>query len=600
MVAPDPSVSAYRFGVFHVDLHTGELHKKGVRIRLQPKPFQALALLLARNGDLVTRQELFRELWPAGTFVEFEDGLNAVMKRLRVALGDSAENPRFVETIPRRGYRFIAPVVPAAAGEAVPAPPVSSAETARESAAEATPRSLAVLPLEDLSRDPAQEYFAEGLTDELNTCLARIPELRVISRTSAMQYRSPRKSLPEIGRELGVDVVLEGTVQRSGTRVRLRVQLVQTATDRHLWVESYDRELTEILALESELAHDVARQVRLLMTSHQALAPARRAVNPAAFEDYLRGRYFWNRRDAEALTRAVDSFRRAIEVDPSYSPAYAGLASCYLLLGGLEGRPDVYAEQARSTAEQASRLDPTLSEAHTVLALLNEQAFDFAEAEREYKLAIALGPNDATAHHWYASGYLAEVGRFEEAERMMKRALALDPVSRIIATDWGAILYFERRYDEAAQVLSKVIDLAPEFSEARMWRAMVLAEKRKYGQAIADLEVARQHDDTPRRLAMLGWGCGVAGKRERAKSVLARLKVLSKQTYVSSWSFAVVHLGLGEIGQAVSWMEKAYAERSLEMIALRVAPLYDLLRRDPRFTRLIARVGLPAGPLPKP
>jgi TolB-like protein/DNA-binding winged helix-turn-helix (wHTH) protein/tetratricopeptide (TPR) repeat protein len=610
-----------RFADFEVDLRAGQLRKRGAKVRLQEQPFRLLTVLLESAGEVVTREELRGRLWPADTFVDFDHRLAAAVSKLRDALADSAENPRFVETVGRRGYRFKPPVdsVGVSGGDSSPlgAPnlPVSIEPEAKPAFRRTLSivavlavllvlgfflwhnrrqpdgnvphiSSMAVLPLENLSNDPEQEYFVEGMTDELITDLAKLPEIRVISRTSTAQYKGTRKTMPQIARELNVDAVVEGTVLRVGDRVRVRTQLIYAPADRHIWAESYDYHLSDILTLETEFASQIAAQIHVHLTNEHSRTPLKAgALNPMAFEEYLKGQYFWNRRDGGGLEKSIEHFQRAIESDPSFAPAYADLAQSYMLLDA--------PERAKSAADKALSLDPTLAEAHTALALIYEHYWRFPEAENEYKLAISLNPNYATAHHWYGEGYLALMGRFDEADREMKQARALDPVSRIIATDCGAVLYLGRRYDEAYRELSKVLEMEPGFSEALMFRGAVLLRQGKYEEAVADLQNATRIDNRPWRLGVLGWALGVAGKRSEAAAILRKLEALSRQTNVPPWSLAIIYIGLGETDEAFAWLEKAYAERSSDLRALKVDPIYDPLRRDPRFQDLVRRVGLP-------
>jgi TolB-like protein/tetratricopeptide (TPR) repeat protein/DNA-binding winged helix-turn-helix (wHTH) protein len=604
-----------------VDVRAGQLRKQGAKVRLQEQPFRLLTVLLESAGEVVTREELRGRLWPADTFVDFDHRLAAAVSKLRDALADSAENPKFVETVGRRGYRFKPPVdsIRVSAGDSSPqsAPelPVSVASKRVSAFARiflivaalavalilgfvllhnrrqpdgTVPHisSIAVLPLENLSNDPEQEYFVDGMTDELITDLAKLPEIRVISRTSTAQYKGTRKTMSQIARELNVDAVVEGTVLRVGDRVRVRAQLIYAPADRHIWAESYDYQLSDVLALETEFASNIAAQIHVHLTNEPPRTSLRAgALNPTAFEEYLKGQYFWNRRDGGGLDKAIEHFQRAIESDPSFAPAYADLAQSYILLD----EP----ERAKSAADKALSLDPTLADAHTALALINEHFWHFPEAEKEYKLAISLNPNYATAHQWYGEGYLALMGRFDEAEREMKQARALDPVSRIIATDCGAVLYLGRRYDEAYRELSNVLEMEPGFSEALMFRGAVLLRQGKYEEAIADLQNASRIDNRPWRLGVLGWALGVAGKRSEATATLRKLKAISRQTAVPPWSFAIIHIGLGEADQAFAWLEKAYSEHASDLRALKVDPIYDPLRSDPRFQDLVRRVGLP-------
>ncbi len=615
------------FGLFEADLSSGELYRNGRRVALQEKPFRILVLLLERPGEVVTREELRQELWP-GITVDFGEGLDTALKKLRYALGDSAQNPTFIETIPRRGYRFMATVTQEDRGSSPQAPPGVEAGAQRPPAVRQGTKaavavfillifgalvgwqahlrqssssigsataihSLAVLPLENLSGDPSQDYFADGMTDELITTLGQLPSLRVISRTSANRYKGTRKPLPEIARELKVDAVVEGSALRAGSRVRITAQLIEASTDKHLWARSYEGDLRDILGLQSQVANAIAEEIRLKFTAQQHDSQNRRSVRPEAYEAYLKGRYFWNRRDGAGLEKAVEYYNRAVEADPGYAPPYAGLAQSYVLLAGSRATIVDNIEKGKAAAHRALELDPSLAEAHTALALLMFHEWNFKEAEREYKLAVSLDPNYATAHHWYGDGFLVLMGRFEEANSEMKQALAIDPVSRIIATDWGQVLRFEQRYDEAYQQLTQVLEMDPGFSEAYNERGLTLLRQRKFAAAIADLEAAKRIDDTPRRLALLAYGYGLAGQPDRARSALRELRLSGGRAYVGPWAEAIVHIGLRENKEALILLDKALQERSADCISLKVDSIYDPLRGDQRFEDLIRRAGLP-------
>ena len=387
-----------RFGVFEVDLRAGELRKKGLKVKLQEQPLQVLQILLENPGEVVTREELQRRIWPSDTFVDFDHGLYNGIKRLREALGDSADTPHYIETLARRGYRFI--------GRLDPGPTCTPSPI----------RSLAVLPLENLSRDPEQEYFAEGMTEALITTLAKIGELRVVSRTSAMQYKGVHKPLREIARELEVDAIVEGSVPRAGRRVRITAQLIDTAKETHLWAESYERDLRNALALQSEVAQAIAREIRVKLTPvDQARFAEVHPVDPEAYEAYLKGRYHWNRRSAEGLGKAIQYFQQAIAKDPTYPAAYAGLADCLSILGWWSYvSPDDGCGKAKGLAQKALEIDPSSAEAHASLAWAT-MLYDhnFALAEKEFERAIELNPRYATGHQWFGL-YLALMGRYEE------------------------------------------------------------------------------------------------------------------------------------------------------------------------------------------
>jgi TolB-like protein/DNA-binding winged helix-turn-helix (wHTH) protein len=442
-----PTASAFQFGVFELDLKAGELRKQGIKVKLQEQPFQVLATLLEHAGEVVTKDELQQQIWAADTFVDFDHGLHSAITRLREALGDSSESPRFIETIPRRGYRFVAPL------KLIGSPTESGVADGKDRLwtfggsvlagllggalllgavltlnlggarrwlwRESNPaiRSLAVLPLENLSGDPAEDYFADGMTDALIADLSKISALRVISRTSAMQYKGTKKRLPQIARELNVDGVVEGSVMRSGNRVRITAQLLQAGTDQHLWAEAYERDLGDVLKLQGEVAQTIAQQVRIQLTPQQkAQFGSALGVSPEAYEAYLRGRYFWNQRTEEGLGKSVGLFRHAIDIDPNFPLPYAGLADSYLLLGDFGFlAPDEAYPKAKAEALKALRLDDHLAEGHAALAMVAlEYDWDWVNAEREFRLAIEANPSYATGHQWYAE-YLTTLGRSEEA-----------------------------------------------------------------------------------------------------------------------------------------------------------------------------------------
>src|SRR5205807_5138814 len=426
------------FGEFELDAAAGKLYRNGSKLKLQEQPFQILQILLQRPGEVVTREELQQKIWPSDTFVDFDHGINNAIKRLREALDDTAETPHYVETLPRRGYRFIGKIE-------------------REAR---TFRSLAVLPLENLSRDPEQEYFAEGLTEALITTLAKIGELRVVSRTSAMLYKGAHKPLREIARELEVDTIVEGTVLRVGHRVRITAQLIDAAKEAHLWAESYERHLRDVLHLQAEVAEAIAKQVQVKLTPQERAHLAQtQPVNPEAYEAYLKGRYHWLRRSSEELPKAVQYFERAIEMDPTYAAAYAGLADSLSGLGVYFVAPEQGCGKAKQLALRALEMDPGLAEAHCSFAWATAwYDYDFCSAEREFERALELNPRYATAHLWY--GFcLGAMGRYEESYTEFKRALRLDPHNAYTYATFGFASYLTRRYDEAITLFNKSLEL---------------------------------------------------------------------------------------------------------------------------------------------
>jgi TolB-like protein len=575
MEGAHPSRGAVRFGVFEVDLRAGELRKRGIKVKLQDQPFQILRVLLEHSGEVVTREHLREKIWPADTFVDFDQGLNNAIKRLRETLGDSAETPRLIETIPRRGYRFI-----------------GMAETSSTST---HIRSLAVLPLENLSRDPEQEYFAEGLTEALITTLAKIGELRVISRTSAMQYKGVHKPLRDIARELEVDAIVEGTVLRANDRVRITAQLIDAPRETHLWAESYERDLRDVLALQSELARAIAREIRVKLTPiDQARFAEAHAVDPDAYEAYLNGRYHWNRRSGEGLVKAAENFRQAIAKDPTFPAAYSGLADCLSVLGfwGLVP-PDEGCGKAKGVAQKALEMDGGLAEAHASLAFPTIfYDYDFVTAEREFNRSIELNPRYATAHHWFGF-YLGMMGRYEEGYTELKRAVGLDPHA-IIYQGLGFGFFFARRYDQAIQYYDKTLEMDPRLASAYCLLGLAYQHKSMHEPAIAAARKAVELSGAATLFtAVLGIVYAGAGYHE-AETVLAQLQEISKQKYTSPYGMARLCTALRKQEEALRWLESAYEGRDPLIVLLKTDPGIDSLRSDPRFQDLLRRLNFPA------
>jgi TolB-like protein/DNA-binding winged helix-turn-helix (wHTH) protein/Tfp pilus assembly protein PilF len=646
------SARSVRFGVFEADLRSGELRKKGTRIRLQGQPFVLLITLLKQRGEVVTREELRRALWPEDTFVDFDHSLGTAINKLREVLGDTASNPRFIETLPRRGYRFIAPVE--AVGESENTPVVSlvvsrtppdtqepatgdlletkdhdQVDTLNVSAVgarrrwplpwkisgfavlllsagfvvlallqmrQAAPiRSLAVLPLENLSDDPSQDYFSDGMTDELITELGQIGELRVISRTSVMTYKGARKPLPQIARELNVDAVVEGTVLRSGSRVRITAQLIRASVDKHLWAQSYEVELRDILALQKDVARSIAGQIRIKLNPNERTGSNHpKAVNPEAYEAYLKGRYFWNKRTGEGLKKAVGYFNQAIEHDPNYARAYTGLADSYALMGdwqyGILAPGEAY-PKAKAAAAKAIELDNTLGEAHISLAwFLDGFDWDWESGGREFTQGIELSPGYATGHHWYG-WHLAALGRHGEAVAELEKAESLDPLSLIIGADLAEELLIAHRYDEAIYQCRQTINLDPSFALTHYVLGNVFVQQHLYKEGIVELKKAIEASPGSTAFtANLAYAYAVSGKRDEAVRILSDLKNLSHSGFSNAPEIALVYVGLDDKDQAMAWLEKAYAERFNPGVLMR--PCFDPLRSDPRFQDLLRRIGL--------
>jgi TolB-like protein/DNA-binding winged helix-turn-helix (wHTH) protein/Flp pilus assembly protein TadD len=629
-----------RFGTFELDLRAGELRKHGLRVRLQEQPFQILAMLLEQPGEIVTREELHKRLWPADTFVDFDHGLNKAISKIREALGDSAESPRFVDTVARRGYRFLAEVkVADTAPVHSPEPatqPHPSAEAREDPNLTGKPqvpktfprsltwkvsvlvvllvmasltawklyswkrsspivRSLAVLPLESLSSDASQDYFADGMTDELISDLGQISALRVISRTSVMAYKHARKPLPQIARELNVDAVVEGTVLRSNDQVRITAQLIEASSDKHLWSQSYEGELRDTLALQSKVARAIADQIRINLNSQeQAELKNVRVVNPEAYESFLKGRYFWNKRTADGLKVALAYFNQAIDEDPKYAQSYSGLADTYALLGDWQYAAMTAKEalpKAKAAAIKALELDSALGEAHNSLAFcLDGFDWDFDSAGKEFRRAIELNPGYATAHHWYA-WHLSLLGRYDEAIGEMRKAQNLDPLSIIINADLAELLVLAHSYDESIRQSRKTIEMGPNFALAHNQLGQAYVQKQMPDEAIAELRKAVQlSEGSPTCIANLARAYAASGKRSEAAKLLSDLKKRSNPGYSHASEIAVIYAALGDKDQAMTWLEKGYEERFNPGVLLR--PGFDPLRSDPRFQELVRRIGL--------
>jgi TolB-like protein/DNA-binding winged helix-turn-helix (wHTH) protein/Flp pilus assembly protein TadD len=645
MESPPPN-SVVRFGTYEVSLQSGEVRKAGLRIRVQQQPMKLLEVLLEHPGEVVTREELRSRVWPNESFGDFDQALNIAIGKLRSALGDSAENPRFIETLPKRGYRFIADVsvldasprpqrAESAAGDlpgaqekqTEPGHTVQDAGLAvalkrrlwltrgliatsvlvlsvsilsvwlfrSRVPAPAGIRSLAVLPLENLSGDASQNYFADGMTDELITDLAQIGALRVISRTSVMVYKGARKPLPQIARELNVDAVVEGTVLRSGDQVRITAQLIEASTDKHLWSQSYEGELRDTLALQNRVASAIADQIRISLTpQEQAALRNVKVVIPEAYESYLKGRYFWNKRTADGLKVALAYFNEAIDEDPKYPQAYSGLADTYALLGDWQYgvmTPKEAFPKAKAAAIKALELDSTLGEAHNSLAFaLDGFDWNFDAAGNEFRRAIELNPGYATAHHWYA-WHLGLLGRFDEAVAEMRKAQNLDPLSLIINADLAEILVLAHHYDESIAQSRKTIEMDPNFALAHNQLAQAYLQKHMYEEAVTELQKAvRLSGDSLTCIANLARAYVAAGKRSEAEKLLSDLKKRSNPAYSNAPEIAIVYVSLGDKDQAMSWLEKGFEERFNPGVLLR--PGFDPLRSDSRFQNLRRRIGL--------
>jgi TolB-like protein/DNA-binding winged helix-turn-helix (wHTH) protein/Tfp pilus assembly protein PilF len=621
-----------RFDPFELDAPNGVLRKNGLKLKLQEQPFQILVTLLERPGEVVSRDELRRRLWPSDTFVDFDHSVNTAINRLRDALGDVAERPRFIETVPRRGYRFIGrvdPIEPPAAASVVvaapPAPParISFVRSRRWRVAIAatatmavlawiavkripphgigqTPKiMLAVLPLEDLSADRQSSYFGDGLTEDIITELGGLAPQRlgVIARTSVMSYKSNLKGIDQIGRELGVGYVLEGSVRRTADRVRVSAQLIQVRDQTHLWAKSFDRDVRDILALQSDIARAVAAEVaiNLARPASEPLRPIE-SVDPEALDLYLRGREAWNKRTEQDVRASIPLFEAAIRKRPDYARAYAGLADANIVLSAwsLGAWPPAEGySRARVAATKALELDDRLAEAHTSLAGISAfYDWNAAEALREFRRAFELNPSYATTHHWYAE-FLACVGRSDEMLVETAEARRLDPLALIMISSMSTRLAYAGRLAEASAGLQSFTQQHPAFVLARHSLAEVLQAQHRYAEAVAEQEIAAKLSDRmPEELASLAQAYAVAGRSHDASRILAELQERAQHQYVPPYSVALVYAGLGEADRAFGLLGDAYREHSSWLSHLRIDARLNPLRQDPRFRALETRVGL--------
>lgn len=634
MATSASSSPVQRFDGFEIDPRARELRRNGIRIRIQDQPLEVLLSLLERRGDVVTREELKQRLWPAGTFVDAEDGLNTAIRKLREHLGDSADCPIYIETIPRRGYRFIGnleehPTASPVAEKAPPAPPLALAQTASGSVnrriswrtlaigaglvaavafstwivfrphhppvqSEPAISSIAVLPLANLSADSAQDYFADAMTEEVIGRLSMIHGLRVISRTSSMQFKNTHLTAPEIARALNVDALVEGSVIREGARVRVHAQLIRARNDEHFWSETYDREVGDVLLLESDIAQSIAEKVRVTVSGQEhALLTANRRVLPEAYESFLKGAYA-NSNTTAGMEQSVGYFQDAINKDSTFAPAYLGLANAYAKLGMVYSGvpPEDVRSKAITAVRKALELDPDLEPAHVLLGDLYEKDWNWSGAEAEFKRALELQPNDADASRHLGSWLVCE-GRTEEGVAWSQRARELDPMNVEGLVNDGFLLFQARHYDESIQILRNALAVQPDIAMAHWFMGYTLIAKGQPEQAIPELEKAVQLSDrSPAVIGVLVRAYAHAGRRGDAMRMLEELKRRSKTGYVPAGAFINAYLGLGDNEQAFVWLERGYEEKSGIMPLLKSHPHFDPIRSDPRFSELLHRVGL--------
>jgi TolB-like protein/DNA-binding winged helix-turn-helix (wHTH) protein len=626
-----------RFGDFHVDFRSGELRKHGARIKLQVQPFQVLQILLEHPGELVSREELQKRIWPVDTFVDFDHGLNNAVKKLREALGDNAEEPRFIETLSKRGYRFIGTIqngAPAAAPQGATVVGAPTETAAREPhpkgflwvpalslavagalvlllglntggmrdrlfGKSSAPRiqSLAVLPLQNLSNDPAQEYFSDGMTDALITDLAQIGSLKVISRTSSMQYKQTKKSLPEIARELNVDGIVEGTVQRSGDRVRITTQLIHGTTDKHLWAHSYERNVSDAFALERDLTQEIARAIQAqVQTPGPGPVTQPRPVNLNVLEAYFQGNYLLHREGRgggdENTTKAAEFFQQAIDADSSFAPAYLGKAQAY---GSFYRQSSENLAIARKAALRAVDLDPTLSDGWVELGDIHcLHDWDWPSAEKEYRRAIGLNPNNAWAHRELGD-FLSMMGRLDEALKENQIAQERDPTRDYLSL----IVYLRGDHDHAIELLRSEIESHPDEGWDHLTLHRWLAVNGMHKESVQELEKALALFGFPEIAARVHRAFASSGYKAALQEAAKQFEQLQATNEVFfPMTIAQLYAGMGDKDRAFYWLEQAYRHRDriggdfgLELV--RLEPMLDPLRSDPRFDDLMRRVGLP-------
>ena len=626
------SKNKIRFGPFELDVKAGELSRSGRRIRLQEKPLKLLQTLVEQPGEVVSRDELRARLWPAGIVVEFDNGLNNAANKLRAVLGDSASSPKYIETVGRRGYRFVGDLLeeptvdlplPAdfAPGSAPSSTTAATAHESTQAVAPARPRklwplgiaavlltaavvgalavrerpssdeprieSIAVLPLANLSSDPEQEYFSDGMTDTLISQLTGIRSLRVISRQSIMRYKNSAASMPAIARELGVQGIIEGTVLRTTDRVRVSVQLIHAPSDRHLWSEQYEGRLDDVLGLQARIAQAVATEVRATVTPQESERLARPAnVNAEAYDLYLRGRYFWALRTEAGLLRSLEYFERAIAIAPDFARGHAAIAEAYGPLGytGMLA-PDIANPRMRAAAERALELDPNLVEGLTALgACAAFHEWKWTEGEQHFNRALAISTNYSTAFGWYGQ-LLENMDRQPENLAARERAFELDPLWVGTGTALGLALFYNGRPDDAIAILKRTLELDPSHPIALSNLGMVYEAVGRLDDAI-DAFARAQNDGA------LGHALGIAGRRDEALAALNRLQRRAQERYVPPSGFALVRVGLGDYPGALDELERGYAIHDTGMSGIKVDPRFKPLAAEPRFVALLEKMGL--------
>lgn len=638
-----------RFGNFEVDFDARELFRDGVKVKLNEKPFQVLAALVEKSGQLVRRDELRSKLWPADTYVDFDSNVNTALSNLRHALGDSAEDPLYIETVPRQGYRFIAQLSPwdgttassspksAATGAQAQAPeqanwsapsvvqpqPVQGfrqylailltvilaaaaagvwlfLHSGGRSAAQRNTEHVTVfvVPFENLSGDPAQDYLSDGMTDEVITQLGQaFPDrLSVIARSTAMQYKAAHKSVAEIAREQHVDYVLEGTLQKQDNRVRITAQFFRGWDEGSLWTESFDRYATDLLSVEQEVANHIVDSLPVSLPGSPRTPDARTSRNPEAYDDYLKGLFQLNKRTPASIHSSIDFFTQATQKDPNFAAAFAFLAYAYESAASWNiDDPRVNYPRAAEASEKALTLDKSLPEAHmTAGVVLHEYKWDWAAAEAELKRTIAMDPNSAVAHRYYAE-FLTNAGRYDEALAEVHKAQRLDPLSLITESLVCFVYLHARRYDDAISECNHVEQLDPSYLPTHFFLGEAYAGKHDYAEAIHQQELAARANGIPPESAAIASYYAAAGRKDEANKILSSLlRDMSKPEYISDFGIARIYINLGDSQNALRMLEKAFDQRCYNLVFLIDLPDFDPLHNNPEFQRMVTRRGFPA------
>jgi len=582
-MAPSTLLGAVvRFGVFEFHPKSGELFKQGRRVRLSGQPAQILALLLRRPGELIVREELRQALWPADTHVNFDQSLNAAVKRLRFALGDSPEKPVFIETMARRGYRFIAPAS---------APDQSTLPTIRPANAV---NSIAVLPFENATADPDADYLVDRLTEAIINAISRLPALRVLARSTVFRYRGKPVDCRVLGRKLNVRAILLGRLSQRGNELTIGTELVEVQSGWLIWGEQFSRKLSDVLLIETELSANISEKLRSEMTAKTNPGrPARRQTQSAeAYQDYLKGRYHWNRMSVSGLQKSVDYFQHALDKDPGFALAHAGLADSYCLLGFFDLLPPAEAmPKAREYAMRALEIDSDLAEAYVSLAsVLKVYDHDWLAAERRYRRALELNPNYVHAYRGYAA-LLAAMGRFAESVLQIRHAQDLDPLSIVVSMEMAWNFFISREYDDAIRQALRVTHLDPEFPSAQYILGLACEQKGRFAEARAALELSLGSRRHPSGVASLGRLFAIAGEREEALRMLDELNRLASAGYVAPFWHSILYTALSDVDAAIAHLERSYAQNDVWLVWLNTEPRLDTLRADPRFQQLLRRVG---------